>query len=432
MSESKIGCGICRDLLPLVRDGVAGAESEAAVRAHAEECPDCAALLQGGRGAEPEPPCAPDDAAVLKKVRRKLGGAVLCLVALGALAGVGLTGGAGVFYNAAIMPLLGGAMYGFLREKGLLAAPLAVLLTLGWGALRWAAQPGTGELFGFLMYGVIYALLVLLGWLAAALLHCALKKGSGRPLWHRLGAGAAALALAVGLAGTYVQLNGEIFTRLWLTAQARSYVRQMYPEADYEAGFAVYSFKTGGYFSQVTSPSSPDTRFSVYREQGALTDSYEEFVASGRNTGERLRQELGDWAEATLRKKSGLELEFAFAEWATDEAPRVELDQLLRLDRLPAPFELTVWVVSDRADRWEELADTLLALDEVMQAEGVRPAAYSVLLRWPSGADGQPLRYDGLSVYELPAELLDAPPAAGLPAALKSRQAQWERAQEKK
>lgn len=136
MSESKIGCGVCRDLLPLVRDGVAGAESEAAVRAHAEECPGCAALLQGGRGAEPEPPRPPDDAAVLKKVRRKLGGAVLCLVALGALAGVGLTGGAGVFYNAAIMPLLGGAMYGFLREKGLLAAPLAVLLTLGWGGLR--------------------------------------------------------------------------------------------------------------------------------------------------------------------------------------------------------------------------------------------------------------------------------------------------------
>ena len=77
-------------------------------------------------------------------------------------------------------------------------------------------------------------------------------------------------------------------------------------------------------------------------------------------------------------------------------------------------------------------AEALLALDAAMQAEGVRPAAYSVQMRWPSGEDGQPLRYDGRSVYELPAELLDATPAAGLPAALERWNARWEAAQEKK
>ena len=429
MSESKIGCGICRDLLPLVRDRVAGAESEAAVRAHAEECPDCAALLQGEAGPAPAGAPGPDDAAVLKRVRRKLGRAVLCLVALGALAGVGLTGG-GVFYNAAIMPLLGGAMYGFLKQKGLLAVPLVVVLTLGWGGLHWAEEPGAGALMGFVMYGVIYALLVLLGWLAAFLVHCALKKGTGRPLWSRVGAGAAALLLAAGLAGVYVQLNGEIFTRIWLTAKARSYVQQTYPGTDYRAAFAAYSFKTGGYFSQVTSPSSPDTRFSVYREEGALTDDYDRYVANGWNTAERLRQELGDWAETALKRGSGRELEFAFVDWAKE--PQVELDQLLRLDRLPAPFTLTAWVVSEEADRWEELAEAVLALDAAMQAEGVRPMAYSVLLRWPEGPDGQPLRYDGLGVEELPADLLDETGAAELPAALKEWQRRWVNGQERK
>ena len=41
--KTSIPCAVCRDLAPLVADGVASAESEALVCAHLEVCPACAA-----------------------------------------------------------------------------------------------------------------------------------------------------------------------------------------------------------------------------------------------------------------------------------------------------------------------------------------------------------------------------------------------------
>lgn len=45
---SKISCDICLDLMPLVRDGVAGADSRAAVEAHISNCEDCRAVFEQG------------------------------------------------------------------------------------------------------------------------------------------------------------------------------------------------------------------------------------------------------------------------------------------------------------------------------------------------------------------------------------------------
>ena len=36
---TKISCAVCRDLMPLVQDGVASPESEALVQAHMAVCP---------------------------------------------------------------------------------------------------------------------------------------------------------------------------------------------------------------------------------------------------------------------------------------------------------------------------------------------------------------------------------------------------------
>ena len=62
---AKIPCAVCRDLMPLVQDGVASPESEALVQAHMAVCPACRALWQGTDDpAMPELP-APDDGKVL-------------------------------------------------------------------------------------------------------------------------------------------------------------------------------------------------------------------------------------------------------------------------------------------------------------------------------------------------------------------------------
>ena len=42
--NAKIPCAVCRDLMPLVQDGIASPESEQLVRAHIAVCPACQAL----------------------------------------------------------------------------------------------------------------------------------------------------------------------------------------------------------------------------------------------------------------------------------------------------------------------------------------------------------------------------------------------------
>ena len=74
MTPEKISCGICRDLLPLVLDGVAAPESEAAVRAHLAACPECRAVWQAecGDAPSPAPDTLPDDARILCRLRRRV------------------------------------------------------------------------------------------------------------------------------------------------------------------------------------------------------------------------------------------------------------------------------------------------------------------------------------------------------------------------
>ena len=61
-----ISCEVCRDLMPLVRDGVASADSEALVRAHTERCGGCRTMLESET---PPEHSMPDDARVLRRLR---------------------------------------------------------------------------------------------------------------------------------------------------------------------------------------------------------------------------------------------------------------------------------------------------------------------------------------------------------------------------
>ena len=48
-AETEIPCAVCRDLIPLVQDGVASPESEALVKAHLQTCPECRPVAGGRR-----------------------------------------------------------------------------------------------------------------------------------------------------------------------------------------------------------------------------------------------------------------------------------------------------------------------------------------------------------------------------------------------
>ncbi len=166
---NKISCDMCMDLMPLVQDGVASEDSRLAVALHIQDCPSCARLFEG------EMPPPSDSKKILERIQHKLRTFCAMLLMFGIFYGLGLTAGSGVFYNAVIMPLIGGLGYYLFRWRGLYLIPALLFVThLATNAL------GLGEehmnLPMLLMWTGIYCAIALVGFVIAVLLHFALKK----------------------------------------------------------------------------------------------------------------------------------------------------------------------------------------------------------------------------------------------------------------
>lgn len=102
--EYDLPCDICRDLLPLVRDGVASEASRRAVEDHVAHCEACRQLW----GEEAPPPLHREQ--VLGRIRRRLYAWQGAMTAAGLILGMVLanTGRAG--YNILLLPVLGAAV----------------------------------------------------------------------------------------------------------------------------------------------------------------------------------------------------------------------------------------------------------------------------------------------------------------------------------
>ncbi|HHV12509.1 MAG TPA: zf-HC2 domain-containing protein [Clostridiales bacterium] len=145
---NKISCDTCLDLIPLVKDGVASADSENLVLGHIQECDACREIYNG----EKEIYGAMDDSIVAKKIRRNLWFFVITIILFGISVGIMITDSMNMFYNALIMPAIGGFGYLFLRKKAYYA-PLAVFLfSVTWNLITNIAD-------GFLRsYGTVWEL----------------------------------------------------------------------------------------------------------------------------------------------------------------------------------------------------------------------------------------------------------------------------------
>ena len=159
-----ISCAVCRDLLPLVQDGVASPESCQLVEEHLKTCPSCGTL---GR----EIPQA-DSTKIVKRIRRKVHGVTVLLLILGLILGMAIFQSDHLFYNAITMPILGVFAYLVFRWWSLPILPVLLL----------CAQLGTwmlGSLSSFwevLVWTLIHGAYALPGILIAGLLHFAFRK----------------------------------------------------------------------------------------------------------------------------------------------------------------------------------------------------------------------------------------------------------------
>lgn len=186
--KTSIPCAVCRDLAPLVADGVASAESEALVRAHLEVCPACAAewpelCAEGERPDQadvPETVPLPDDIRVLRRLHRKLNRRSALLLTAGALGGALLTYSNRFNLIILFFPLVCG-VFSWQRDPAWRVLPaLTFLCTAGMALVLDVWQHSYTNIWaavrGGLWMGVISAALCLIGALAGRLFAYAFKK----------------------------------------------------------------------------------------------------------------------------------------------------------------------------------------------------------------------------------------------------------------
>lgn len=175
---NQISCNVCMDLIPLVKDGIASEESSNLVMDHIGSCEHCANAFGGKMTTN----AAMDDVVVLNKIKKQLTLFLLCIIFAGALIGMVLSDGIGMFYNALIMPAIGGFGYKLFKKKSYFVPLGLFLFSFVWISIREIMK-------GFLTYSTVVDLLIMSAWwsgifatftavgvLIAGLLYYAFKK----------------------------------------------------------------------------------------------------------------------------------------------------------------------------------------------------------------------------------------------------------------
>ncbi len=173
-----IDCGICRDLIPLVRDGVAGRSSREAVSEHIKKCRACREYFGGEDIEGPDSEAVPmDDARILGRIKKRMAVTAAAVITLAVLMGMALSVSENMFYNIIIIPAVGAAAYILLRGRWLWGGLFVLAAAFLRHLFIFDSEMTVGErLLGALQWAGIYGALCVLGMAAALLLHVAFGK----------------------------------------------------------------------------------------------------------------------------------------------------------------------------------------------------------------------------------------------------------------
>lgn len=172
---NKITCDMCKDLIPLVKDGIASADSCRAVKEHVKECEVCKQLYES-ENAEPSE-LNMDLELELGKLKRKLQIFSVVLMMFGVFFGLSLTASEEMFYNSLIMPVIGALGYVIFRWKAVYQIPVLLLvMQLLINCFGMVRGMEIMPVMGVVTWVGIYTIFVELGVLVAGLLHFAFKK----------------------------------------------------------------------------------------------------------------------------------------------------------------------------------------------------------------------------------------------------------------
>lgn len=224
----------------------------------------------------------------------------------------------------------------------------------------------------------------------------------------KIGAFCLAAAMIVGLAIFANGLIGNPISYLLARSTAKKHLQNNYAETDYELDSVSYSFKTGGYYAYVVSPSSEDSSFTLgISSTGKLDYSDYEYRVEGRgNTASRLYAQYRDAVQGVLHSSfypytlsmgyGRLEFEQEEGETLPDGFWRktdLELDRVYNINEIAKTNgRLVLYVDSDEVSEGKA-AEILLTTKRLFDEVGVK--FYSVYFVLDYAAEEGALRPEG-------------------------------------
>lgn len=401
---NEITCELCRDLMPLVNDGIASDDSRKAVEEHVKACDECRAVF----GGEALP--ASDSEKAFDKLKRRLRLFPVMLMMFGIFFGIGLTASSEMFYNSLIMPVIGALGYIIFRQKSLYVLPVTLFVTHGLvNILGLIAEPL--NLSSLVMWTFAYSLFAFLGVIIAALLHYAFGKDKiKKPL--KFAALLLAFALTVGLGVFANGLVGNPVSKLLVTNSAKAYLAENYAGTDYALESVDYNFKNGDYYARVKAPDSLDRYFTLYYDFcGRLEYDRCGDITSGANTFGRLTSQYRALTDSVFKSPSfPFNSDIVFGDlqslnnyevgkepsdaYGIDEKT-LQPDGIYDIAKLGAQAGHLVVYVDDETVTVQRAAEIMLEIKRLMDEGGVPFYAIDFVLQYPKPLESGVQRPDG-------------------------------------
>lgn len=215
-----------------------------------------------------------------------------------------------------------------------------------------------------------------------------------------------ALALIVGVCLFANSLVGNPISKMLATKTAEKYLEENHPGKDYQLDGVTFSFKLTCYYAYFSSPSSPDSSFSLMlgMDGKIIHDYYENNVLTGWNTARRLSDEYRAAVGKVLDNPAlpyQLDIGYGDLEFISEDykgAPEVpdyalvtndlELDGIYDVNELGAKAgKLTIYIWDDTVTV-ERLAQIMLDMKKMLDDAGVRFYIMDCVLQYPKPEDG--------------------------------------------
>lgn len=200
---------------------------------------------------------------------------------------------------------------------------------------------------------------------------------------------------------------GNPVSKALATSTAEKHLTETYKNTDYYIDGVRFNFKTGDYHAFIKSPSSIDTKFSLYLTMwGKLRlDTYDD-VVNRFTTAQRLDTEYRELAEAVFKSEKfpySCSISFGsleihpeeYIDSGYDDIPgyainqkELELDKIYDVNELGRRAgKLVIYVDSDTVTA-EKAAEAMLEIKSFFDAEGVSFAALDFVLQHPKPEEG--------------------------------------------